>query len=110
MASRVSQYRKVEPALVEYRGALRHPVFITSTTVRRYGEAAGEAILQDLSVYGCRVASDALHDVGERLWLRLSSSMPIAATVVWRNGEVVGCRFDAPIERTLVRSLTLLPA
>lgn len=110
MASRVSQYRRVEPALVEQRGMLRHQVSIARATVRRHGETAGTATLHDLSVYGCRVSSDTPYELGERLWLRLSSSMPIAGTVVWSDGEVVGCRFDAPIERTLVRSLTLLPA
>lgn len=109
MASRVSQYRRVAPALVEQRGALRHPVSITRATVRRHGEQPSAATLHDLSAYGCRLSSTEPHDEGERLWLRLSNSMPIAATVVWSDGEAIGCRFDMAVDRALVRALTLLP-
>ncbi|MBB5711535.1 PilZ domain-containing protein [Sphingomonas xinjiangensis] len=108
MATRFSQYRAVTPALVEQRGEPRHRVLVTPATVRAHGDEADEATLRDLSVYGCRLSCPAEYPQGERLWLRFNGSMPIAASVVWNDGEQVGCRFDAPIERSLMRALTLV--
>ncbi|WP_404334242.1 PilZ domain-containing protein [Sphingomonas sp. MMS12-HWE2-04] len=108
MATKFSQYRKVAPALVEQRSAPRHPILVSRASVRKQGDTPAEATLRDLSVYGCRLACATGHDQGERLWLRLHGSLPIAATVVWNDGGHIGCRFDAPIERSLMRALTLV--
>lgn len=107
MATKFSQYRAVAPALVEQRSEPRHRILVTSATVRAHGGEPDEATLRDLSVYGCRITCSAGYPEGERLWLRFNGSMPVAASVVWNDGEQVGCRFDAPIERSLMRSLTL---
>lgn len=107
MATRLSQYRAVMPALVEHRGAPRHRVMITRARVSRRGNPPVEALLHDLSVYGCRLACEARHGEGDRIWLRIRDDLPIAATVVWNDGAHIGCRFDAPIERSLMRALTL---
>lgn len=108
MATRLSQFRTVGPALVEQRSEPRHRITVTRATLRKQGNTSIEAILRDLSVYGCRLACTSAHQEGERVWLRLKDSLPIAATVIWNNGDHVGCRFDAPIERSLMRSLTLV--
>ena len=108
MATRLSQYRAVTPALVEHRAAPRHRILVTRATVRKKGEPPQEATLHDLSVYGCRLACRTAHGEGERLWLRFRDDLPVAATVVWNDGDHIGCRFDAPIDRTLMRSLTLV--
>ncbi len=108
MATRFTQYRAVAPALVEHRAAERHRILVTRATVRRKGDAPIEAMLHDLSVYGCRLACRTGHGAGDRLWLRFRDELPVAATVVWNDGDHIGCRFDAPIERSLVRSLTLV--
>ncbi|MDQ2877791.1 MAG: PilZ domain-containing protein [Pseudomonadota bacterium] len=107
MATRLSQYRSVAPALIEQRSEARHLVAVTRTTVRRLGATAIVAHLHDLSIYGCRVASTEAHPEGERVWLRLAGGTPIAATVVWCDAGFVGCRFDQPIARAMVRALTL---
>lgn len=107
MATRLSPYRKVQPATVERRDALRHPVTLTSATAREMGEPPVAAVLQDLSTFGCRLSCDAAPVEGTRLWLRLSGSMPIAATVVRSGDGEAACRFDRPIDRQLVRSLTI---
>lgn len=107
MATRMSQFRRVEPASVDQRRAERHRVTIDRATMRKHGEVPVEAVLHDLSIYGCRLATEAEHGPETRLWLRLTGSLPIAATVVWSADGFLGCRFDAPIERALVRQLTL---
>ena len=37
----------------------------------------------------------------------MAGGAAVAATVMWREDEGLGCRFDAPIERTLMRKLVL---
>lgn len=107
MASRASRYRPAERASLDQRDAARHPVLVTPATVRAHGEQPVAAVLNDLSPFGCRLATPAEHSPGERVWLRLSGGLPVAATVVWAAGGIAGCRFDAPIARELVRTLTL---
>lgn len=108
MATRFSQYRSVAPALVEQRATTRHRVTVTSATVVKRGNPAIEAELHDLSIYGCRFACQTRYEEGERLWLSFGDGLPVAATAVWNDGDHLGCRFDAPIDRSLVRSLTLV--
>lgn len=108
MATRFSQYRSVAPALVEHRAAQRHRVEVTHATVSKRGNTPVDAELHDLSIYGCRFACQTKYSEGDRLWLRFGEGLPIAATAVWNDGDHLGCRFDAPIDRRLVRSLTLV--
>jgi hypothetical protein len=108
MATRLSQYRAVGPAAVEQRSEPRHRILVSRATVRRHGEQPVEATLRDLSIYGCRLHCAAELEPGERLWLRLHGSIPVSASVVWNDGDHLGCRFDAPIERSLMRALTLV--
>ncbi|MEN2785482.1 PilZ domain-containing protein [Sphingomonas qilianensis] len=107
MASRATQFRKVQPALVEYRTVPRHSVVITTATVRRHGSLPDDAVLCDISAYGCRLESPNDYSAQERLWVRFPGSNPISATVVWARDGFTACRFDAPIERSLLRSMTL---
>jgi hypothetical protein len=108
MALRNSRYRSVAPALAELRRAFRHPVVLERAAVRRHAAPAHEAQLLDLSIYGCRIATDASVEANDRLWLRFEGSRPVAATAVWCSGSNIGCRFDAPMERELFRTLTLV--
>lgn len=107
MAARSSQYRRAAPALVDQRSAPRHWVVVTRASVRRHGEPASDAVLHNLSIYGCRLATTTEHMVEERLWLRFGGGMPIAATVMWVEDDVIGCRFDEAIDNNLLRTLTL---
>ena len=90
----------------ELRRAGRHTVVVSRATVRGQGQLAEDAELLDLSIYGCRVASTGEHEAGDRLWLRLDGGWPIPATVVWTDGERLGCRFDQPIAGSTMRDLT----
>jgi hypothetical protein len=103
-----SQYRRVVPARLEQRDAVRHPVLISQTTMRRHAAQADEAKLIDLSIYGCSLEAGNIVKAGQRLWLSFSCSAPIAAKVIWCEGGKLGCRFDEAIDRDLFRSLTLV--
>lgn len=108
MATRLSQYRTVTPALVEHRREPRHRIFVSRASLRKQGTPPIEAELKDLSVYGCRLECLGAPGPGEQVSLKITGGMPIAATVVWNDGAHLGCRFDTPIERSLMRSLTLV--
>ena len=107
MASVASAYRRVEPARIEQREVMRHPVVIRRATVRGHGRQPVEAQLVDLSIYGCRLSVDAAYKANDRLWLRFAGRPPVAATTIWIVDGELGCRFDAPIDRDLFRTLTL---
>jgi len=86
---------------------MRHRAIITRATVRGLAQEPSEALLQDVSLYGCRLQSPIEHLADEAIWLRLNGSMPIPARVIWSRDGMMGCRFDAPIERPLLRSLMI---
>jgi hypothetical protein len=83
-------------------------VSVTRATLGKRGNAPVDAELHDLSIYGCRFACRTDYAEGDRLWLRFGDALPNAATTVWNDGDYLGCRFDAPIARSLMRSLTLV--
>lgn len=107
MATRSSQFNRVEPALIERRTTRRLSVHVSRATTRRHGDAAHEATLHDLSIYGCRMTLDVQENAGERLWIRFDGGLPVAATVIWCDDGMAGCRFDAPIDRSVLRKLTI---
>ncbi|MFN3619363.1 PilZ domain-containing protein [Sphingorhabdus sp.] len=107
MVHATSQFRRVPPARLEQREAVRHAVLLSKVTVRKHTRRPATAYLVDLSVYGCRVLFDGSVKVGDRLWVRLAGSEPIGATAVWSDGERLGCKFDDTLDRSLFRALTL---
>jgi hypothetical protein len=107
VATHLSQFRAVTPALVEQRRAERFPVSVTRAVVRKPGSAPVEATLHDLSIYGCRFETRVEFAADEALTLRLDGRDAVEAAVVWCKDGFVGCRFATPISRGLVRDLTL---
>lgn len=107
MATKFTQYRMPDPALVEQRGAERHRVFVARAKVSRGRSQPAEASLHDVSIYGCRLQGMVPHRPGDRVWLRLDDSNPIPARIAWNDGSYLGCRFEEPIDRKLMRMLTL---
>ena len=107
MATQASQISRFRPMNVENRQNVRQYVQMTRASLRPHGEPAIELVLLDLSTFGCRLEGEHEAVAGDRVWLRLRGGMAVGATVMWRNDETVGCRFDAPIDRALMRSLVL---
>ena len=105
MASRATAYRPM--AISDRRDATRVDAQVTRAGVRSVSEESKPATLAEISIYGCRIACDLNTEVDEPVWLRLGGSLPIAAHVVWSEGGRIGCRFDTPIGRPLLRSLTI---
>lgn len=107
MATRLTHYRMPEAASLDQRAEPRLRLSISKASVRRQGREPIDAALEDVSIYGCRMASAMPAAEGERLWLRFDGRMPVAATVVWCDAGMIGCRFDKPIDRGMLRALTL---
>lgn len=107
MATTAMRFRAAEPAMVEQRRERRYRVDVTRATVRQHGEQPCDAELVDVSAYGCRLSASVAPDVGERLWLRFAGGAAIPATLIWRERDQLGCRFDTPLDPAFVRSLTL---
>ena len=105
-----THYRLADPAPIEQRRARRQPVAIAAASVRHVASEPQNAVLKDLSIYGCRIESGGEHLAGQRVRLRLNGSAAVAATVVWSADGIAGCRFDEPIDRALLRSLVLTMA
>jgi PilZ domain len=102
-----SKFRSVVPALVDERMVVRHPVMVERATVRRNASAPIAALLEDISIYGCRVVVEGPFEPGDRLLLRLADSEPIAANAIWYDKGKLGCRFNEALDRKLLRMLTL---
>jgi hypothetical protein len=91
-------------ASVEQRAAVRSDVQMLRARVEGHTD---DATLVEISIYGCRIACITEVGADEPVRLSLNGSLPIAATVVWQRDGMVGCRFDTPIGRPLLRSLTI---
>jgi hypothetical protein len=91
----------------ERRRAQRRPLAVERASVwDAHGDAADEARLLDLSIYGCRLKVVDAPDEGDRLWLRFDGGWPVAASVVWADGDRIGCRFDEAIPGAMMRELS----
>jgi len=107
MATRAYQFRTVQAASLDRRSEPRHPVRITRATTQSQRSRILAATLCDISTYGCRLVSRTRHVPGDRLLLGLNGSPPLAATVVWCAEGRIGCRFDEPLPRALMRELIM---
>ncbi|MGK6320057.1 PilZ domain-containing protein [Sphingomonas sp. DT-204] len=96
-----------QPTPVERRAAPRVPTPVSWVSLHRVMGQPCDAILRDLSIYGCRIEGDRPRKPGASVRLSLDGSAPVAARVVWRDGAMMGCRFDTPIDRSLLRAIVL---
>jgi hypothetical protein len=105
MATRLSQWNKAAPALIEQRGAIRY-----GAGVLRHDQpdaAPALATMHDVSTYGCRLALADAVAIGERLTITIGAAAPLDATAIWAEDGMIGCRFAMPLPRALSRALTL---
>ena len=105
MASRATAYRPM--VAVERTEGVRRGTRPTNASVRGLGDDSCDATITEISVYGCRLSCDAAAGADQGISIRLGGSLPIPARVVWAKDGMLGCRFDQPIGRALLRSLTI---
>ncbi|SEM42079.1 hypothetical protein SAMN05192583_0136 [Sphingomonas gellani] len=107
MATRFTVDRRVHPALVENRAALRRPTAHVQLIGAGEGAQPLAAMLLDISPFGCRMLCAGASEAGSRLVLRFDDGEEAAIELIWREAGLAGCRFERSIARTLVRRLTL---
>jgi PilZ domain len=107
MGMMTSQYRSVAPASVERRMAVRRTVYLTLLEMDSPEPETHVATLDDLSKYGCRLATDACFKTGECLFVQFDDSNPVAACVVWNENGKLGCRFDEALDPGVFRQMTI---
>jgi len=92
------------PALEE-RYAARTMVRIDAT-VRADSGTDGHVTLLDISTDGFRMRGGRDCPIGTRFCLELPSLARLSAMIVWREGELHGCRFDTPLSMMQIREIT----
>ncbi|MBW4332030.1 PilZ domain-containing protein [Stakelama sp. CBK3Z-3] len=107
MTAQAQRHTASPEADFEQRATPRQRAFLARARMGTPGEPPSEAALLDISIYGCRLAIDTGEAHGASVEILLAGSNPIAATVIWNENGRIGCRFDEPIDRLLVRSLNL---
>ena len=80
----------------ERRRAARHRVDIEGT-MRELGESGVDARILNISETGFMAATEALFDVGARVWLILPGRERANAVVKWIAGDRLGAEFAEPI-------------
>ncbi|WP_326524634.1 PilZ domain-containing protein [Sphingomonas sp.] len=105
MASRATAYRPIVSA--EQVNAQRFGATAAAASVRGLADDGVDAAITEISIYGCRLACTAEATADQPVSIRLGGSLPIAARVIWVKDGMIGCRFDQPIGRPLLRSLTI---
>ena len=108
MGLATTSYRRVEPARLELRAVPRQSVLVKWACVGRAGRRPISAELEDISIYGCRLAINGRFTEGDRLSLHLPAGEVIWASAIWSRDGKLGCRFESPLDRSLFRSLTLM--
>ena len=108
MASRATAFKPVTQ--YDRRADSRFGATVARASVRGVKHQPASALLDDISTYGCRLLCEGDFEPDTVVWVRLNGSMPIPARVVWNTDGRLGCRFETPIERSLLRSLTLAAA
>ena len=107
MSYATSQYRTPDPARVDQRQVSRHIVLLRKSTVRKKSAQAFEARIAELSIYGCRLFTDAVFAIGDAVTVSLDDCNTISAKAVWQEDGRIGCRFDEPLDREVLRLMTL---
>lgn len=107
MSYATSQYRTPDPARVDQRQEKRHIVLLRKSSVRKNSTKSYEAQIAELSIYGCRLFTSARYCIGDAVTVSLSEDVIIAAKAVWCERGRIGCRFNEPLDRDVLRQLTL---
>lgn len=92
------------PVLSE-RAAIRTDSFIIAA-VRAGSDPCDAVTITDISTHGFRITGASDLAVGSALRLELPSLASLAATVVRRDADGIGCRFDTPLSLIQVREIT----
>jgi hypothetical protein len=100
----VCQIGVVPPPAVDGRRHPRQDVAV-SAAMRTAGQGRFSAVLQDLSVAGCRIITSTPIDIGERVFVRLPGFQPFVGQVVWNRHGQAGVSFDVALHPAVVEHI-----
>lgn len=102
-----SQYRTPDPARIDQRQDKRHLVMLRKSELHKEASKPYEAQIAELSIYGCRLFTDAEFAAGDAVMVSLTDQNIVSAKAIWQEDGRVGCRFDEPLDREVLRKMTL---
>lgn len=105
MALKSTRYQKVLPAAINRREIARRRVHLSGLNVGRRKKNRIRATILDVSIYGCRMELDAIFSPGETIQIHLADKAKIEANIVWQKAREVGCRFESPIDASVMKTL-----
>ncbi|MGC6401122.1 PilZ domain-containing protein [Sphingomonas sp. FW199] len=70
--------------------------------MRTAGQGRFGAVLQDLSVAGCRIVTSTPMHVGERVFVRLPGFQAFVGEIVWIENGQAGVLFDVALHPAVV--------
>jgi len=105
-----SHFEKAAFVDIGQRCEERHLVILQRASLSAADGYKYEARLVDISYFGCRLEFDQELLAGTQLQLRFFKRDPIGGKIVWCKDGLAGCHFDASIDKSLLRALTLRSA
>jgi hypothetical protein len=91
--AKIALQAEVEPRRRESRAEISVEV-----PVRQLGQSAVEARLMNISSHGFMVETDALIEIGSRVWLTLPGAGRINGLVIWAKNGRIGGELAEPID------------
>ena len=88
------RYIRYEDAAQEDRSAPRIKLRIPAS-MRPSGSPGFAVLVKDLSLSGVACEALTCMAAGTRVWLTLPGLAALQAKIVWNDGTIVGCEFDA---------------
>lgn len=83
----------------------RHIVLLRLVLLENQRLHRRDAYISEISVYGCRFYCKGKLRVGDTIALCLDNVQMTEAIVIWRKGDVAGCRFSVPIGMDLITQM-----
>ncbi|WP_448659834.1 PilZ domain-containing protein [Sphingomonas sp. CJ99] len=79
---------------------------VMSAAMRTTAHGRFAAVLQDLSISGCRLVTSKSMQIGERVFVRLPGFQPFVGEVRWIGDKEAGIRFDVPLHPAVVEHIS----
>jgi len=87
------------------RYAARYPVRLPASGTD--AASSFDACIRSISATGMSIDASSEFKVGDVIEIDLPGVGPTSAKVMWSDGAVVGCKFDTPLDRSVLSSIRL---
>lgn len=91
--------------LPEHRGSMRRIVNLAAT-LRENCAIGHKAVITNLSESGCKIHWNAQVENGTEVFVKLTTQIPLRATIRWSRDGASGCEFATPLTTGAILGLT----